>query len=106
MGGLLLDIVVAFVFKTIALAVKGRGSGRWISVRGTVLAANSQIPALGCATAEVVYTFAVHGRKYSGLYERPFLSSGAAQSYARQFRPGQEIFVRAKPTDPSISVIR
>ncbi|MGO8814105.1 MAG: DUF3592 domain-containing protein [Terriglobia bacterium] len=106
MGGLLVDVIIAYIFKTISRGVEIRRAGSWPNVKGTVLTAGVQTPGYGCPTCEVVYTFVLDGRKYSGMHEKPFMAGDSAKDYASRFQPGQEILVGYDPASPSSSFVR
>lgn len=53
----------------------------------------------------VYYQYFVNGENYADVDAKPFLWPGSAELYVRKFRRGDELTVRIKPGDPSVSVL-
>jgi len=104
LGGLILDNIVVFLFRSIVRLIKEHRSNAWAVAEGRVVKAyapgSSQYP-----TVEVAYTYTVEGKLYTGLSTRAFWLVSSAEEYARQFEPGNRLVVRYKPGDPMASVV-
>lgn len=57
------------------------------------------------SVAELAYSYRVDGERYSGYFTRQFADAQDAWSYVEPLK-GQQIFVRYKPGDPSVSSVR
>ncbi|PYV16963.1 MAG: hypothetical protein DMG21_10065 [Acidobacteria bacterium] len=107
MGGLFLDVIVAYIFKTAARLLKTGGSSRWPLAKGTVATANCRPqPALGCSTSHIVYSFMVNGARFWGMDEKAFIFQNSAKHHAERFLPESSVRVRYKPAEPTVSAVR
>ena len=109
MGSWLLDVIVAYTFKTIntiASLTRARGSRGWPVADGIVATARGLQPVLGCPTAYVVYGYTVEGKRLWGMHEEAFIFHSSAEDFARRFPPGKRVAVRYKPAEPTISIVR
>lgn len=105
MGGLVLDILVVFLIRTLANGFRHLRSAKWPTIKAKVFAACAEgSGGFGCAIAIVSYDYRVEGENYSGSYEEPCMSRSSAEDVARCYPKGKEITVRYHPHDPSRSV--
>src|SRR6266851_4254546 len=111
--GWFLDSFVLYVFKTLVYVFKSlarvlhlRGSATWSKATAKVASSKSAPGGYGCPIAEVVYTYEIDGSIYSGLNEKPFISSDSVEEYATRFTPGSTMVVRLKPGEPEKSIVR
>ena len=105
MGGWFLDVLVAYLFKSLTRLLRMRGSAAWPTQVGTVTSSHVHQPALGCATAEIAYMYKIGTSIYTGMTEKPSFM-GSAEKYAACFVPESRLIVRVKPGAPEISVVR
>ena len=106
MGGLFIDILIAFLTKSALRLRRTWGSGKWQRVKARV---DSSCLAGGwvcnCPTAEVAYTYEFAGQTYSVIDSNPFLFESSAKVELECFRPGKHAIVRVSPMQPQRSVI-
>jgi hypothetical protein len=106
MGGWFIDIVVEYLYRVIARAIRTRGITHWRIVKAKVNDSTCPVATYGCHVAEVYYEYRVDGEIYTGADEKPFLFNYSGKDYIARFSPGTEINIRLKPSDPSISFVR
>ncbi|MGC2636465.1 MAG: DUF3592 domain-containing protein [Acidobacteriaceae bacterium] len=105
MGGLILDIWVAFLIRTLANGFRRFRSRKWPTAKARVFSAYATgSGGFGCAVTTVSYDYRVGDEKYSGTYDWPCLSHSAAEDDAKIYPKGKEITVLYNPNDPSRSV--
>ena len=106
MGGLVIDVLIAFLIKSALRLRRAWGSGKWQRVEAKV---DSSYLAGGwvwnCPTTEVAYTYTFAGQTYSAIDTNPFLSEGSANVELERFRPGKHAVVRVNPMQPQRSVL-
>jgi len=100
MGGLVLDIVVMFIFKSFVRAMRFLKSLRWNRSIATVLDSTLVDPDMGCPSVRVHYQIASNGNTQQGVDEVPFFLRGSAKSYVRSFSRSQAVVVRVNPENP------
>jgi Protein of unknown function (DUF3592) len=107
LGGLVIDIVIAFLIKSALRLRRAWGSGKWQRVKARV---DSSSLAGGwvwnCPTTELAYTYEFAGQTYSVIDTNPFLSEGSAKVELECFKPGKYALVRVDPVQPRRSVIK
>ena len=107
MGGLVLDVIIAYLIKSALRLRRAWGSGEWQRVRARV---DSSWVGGGCVwncpTAEVAYTYEFAGQTYSAIDSHPFFLTETAKGQAERFRPGEEAIVRVNPGQPTRSVLK
>jgi len=57
------------------------------------------------STIEIVYSYRFEGELYTGLHEEPVFA-GSGTEYMERFTKGGKFFVRVKPGEPEVSVLR
>jgi hypothetical protein len=106
LGGLVIDIFIAFLIKSVLRLRRAWGGGKWQRVKAKV---DSSCLAGGwvwnCPTTEVGYTYEFAGQTYSAIDCNPFLSESSARVELESFKPGKHAVVRVDPTQPQRSVI-
>jgi len=100
MGGLVLDIVVMFIFKSFVRAMRLLKSLRWNRTKATVLDSTLVDPDMGCPGVRVHYQIASHGDIHQGVDELPFFLRGSAKSYVQRLSRSQAVVVRVNPANP------
>jgi hypothetical protein len=103
MGGLVLDVLLAFLFRILANWFRRVRSRKWPVAIATVHRSADSGAFFGDATT-ISYDYVVNGERYSGSHDVPCLSGSAAKYMVQVYSPGKEIKVRYKPDDPSRSV--
>lgn len=106
MGGLVIDIVIAFAIRSVLRFRRSWGSGKWKRVKARV---DSSCLAGGwvwnCRTTEIAYTYEFAGQTYSALDSNPFLSESSAAAELERFIPGKDAIARVNPRRPERSII-
>ena len=106
LSGWFVDILVVYLIRVVVRFVKARGSASWIVCKGTVTTSQRPRKEFGCELAEITYLYRMDGELYTGINQRPFLSSKLADIHVAWFPPGSEITVRVNPADHETSVVR
>ena len=106
MGGLILDVLVEFLVRVVMRMVRIFRSRSWPTVTGEVTSSTYQKAGYGCDVAEISYKYRVDGELYTGMYEKPFISSVRGEDYVARLPEGTELVLRVKPGEPSISVMQ
>jgi len=104
MIGLYLDVVIEYLIRVIARAIKRRRSRGWTTTKATVVSSACATTS-SCDLAEVVYLYRFEGERYSGTNKKPFFSKHSAEDYISHFVAGTEFDVRVKPDDPEVSIV-
>lgn len=106
MGGLVIDILIAFLIKSGLRLRRAWGSGKWQRVEAKV---DSSYLAGGwvwnCPTTEVAYTYKFAGQMCIAIDRNPFLSENSAKVELERFKPGNHAVVRVNPMRPQMSVM-
>ena len=107
MGGLVLDVLIAFLIKSTLRLRRAWGSGKWHRVEAKV---NSSDLTGGwvwnCPTTEVTYTYKFSGQTYRATDSKPFLSENSAKAELELFKRGKHAVVRVNPRQPQRSVLK
>lgn len=107
MGGLILDVVIAYLIKSTLRLRRAWGSGKWQRIQAKV---DSSWLGGGwvwnCPTAEVAYTYEFAGQVYSAIDSNPFFLTETAKGQIERFRPGELAIVRVNPSQPTRSVLK
>ena len=105
MGGLVLDVFVAFLFRTAANCFRRIRGRSWPSIKAVVFQSYLEgSGGFGCAATTISYDYRVGGEKYSATHDEPCLSHSSGKYFAQLYPEGKEIAIRYKPDDPSRSV--
>jgi hypothetical protein len=103
-GGLVIDIYVEFLVRSIINLVRAHKSRDWLTVEASVL--NSDVESgYGCTVAIVRYAYNLNDEPYTGTHKEPFISRRTAPDYLRRFGSDSGVVVRVKPNDHSESVL-
>ena len=104
MAGWFLDVLVEYLLRISARAVKLMRSLKWPVIDGTILSADCQDVSYGCPVASIYYEYIYDGMSYADCYKKPFLVHASGVAYAELFLKGTNIKLRLKPGEPSVSV--
>jgi hypothetical protein len=99
MGGLVLDIAVMFIFKSLIRAVRFLRSLRWKHVEATVVDSIVVDPDMGCPSVKVRYQIFSNGVSQQGVEEFPFFLRRSAKNYAKGFSENQLVVIRINSGD-------
>jgi hypothetical protein len=107
LGGLILDVIIAYLIKSALRLRRAWGSSKWQRVQAKV---DSSWLGGGwvwnCPTAEVAYTYEFAGQTYSAIDSNPFLLTETAKGQVERFLPGEAAIVRVDPMQPTKSVLK
>jgi hypothetical protein len=104
MAGLVLDIWIAFLIRTLVNAWRRIASASWPTHPGKITRFHYRHFGWGCDYGEYRYKYSVDGILYRGIYRDPYFvrRSPAAQ---RSDSVGSEAQVRVSPADPTKSFL-
>lgn len=107
MGGLIIDVLIAYLIKRIARFVRLWGSGNWTLVTANIISSSfNDNWVWNCPTVHITYTYQFNGQTYSGEDSKPFFFSRIGEIDAEQFKRGDKALVRVDPDQPQKSVLR
>ncbi|MFZ1975560.1 MAG: hypothetical protein WAU89_22135 [Candidatus Acidiferrales bacterium] len=99
MGGLVIDIVLAFLFKSSVRAFRFVKSLRW--KRSTAVVVDSTLLDLymGCPSVKVHYQVVSNESRQQGSDELPFYLRASAKRYAQSLSGNLAVIVRTNPSN-------
>lgn len=83
-----------------------RGSGDWRTVKATVSGSPNLDLGMFSSKVEISYTYSVGSEPYAGVHVEPFLLRDSPSEYASRFPQGTEVFIRVKPNQASVTILR
>ena len=107
MGGLVLDVWIAYLIKSVLRLRRLWGSSNWPVVRAKV--DSSWLDGgwiWNCPTAEVAYTYDFEGQTYSAIDSKPFMIEASVLQRVGRYRRGEAVRVRVNPVHPQRSVLK
>ena len=105
MGGFFLDIFALYLLRVLIRSWKRLRSAGWAVQKGTIDDISCPLTMWGCPVAEIVYLYKINDRMYSGSESIPFIWHSSAEDFVRTHPRGSILGVRAKPSDPEISIL-
>jgi hypothetical protein len=107
MGGLFIDVWIAYVIKWILRLRRMRGSGSWQLVKAKIDSALFDDSwAFNCPTVYIEYTYDFEGQTYNGEDSKPFLIGRFARERMELFKPGATAMARVNPHQPQKSALK
>lgn len=104
LAGDVLFILLEYLFRLTAFAIRRRISQTWPLTQATVTGV--PVPKSGYNhVVELDYQYKVEGKRFAGKSKIPFVFRINAEICAKQFVTGKELTIRVKPGDPSVSVV-
>jgi hypothetical protein len=97
LGGLVLDIVVAYLYKSLARLFEYIESSRWKRATASIVESSVLDPAFGCSSAKIRYQLDTEQESWVNEEEIPFLARRDAERFARKFCLGRRVTVRVHP---------
>src|SRR6266702_8913657 len=97
MGGLVIDIIAAYLYKSFARWIRFMRSSRWERKTAYVSEVLVLDPDWGCPSVKVQFRIGLNHDYGDGQDEIPFLFRWSARSYARRFSINTPISVRTNP---------
>jgi hypothetical protein len=104
MSGLVIDIIVEFLFRIMARIFNEIRSQTWPVVTAKVTGSGYVSADYGCDVAVIRYEYSMAGERYEGVYKKPFIFKNYGEAYPHRFPNGVDYPVRVKPGGPSTSV--
>jgi hypothetical protein len=105
MGGLILDNIIVFLYRTIRTSFGAYRSRSWPTATGEVEYSYSPEKE-GYPFAKIDYLYDAGGQTRSGTYIKGFYYEGSAKSFAASFPSGRKVIIRFRPDDPARSFLR
>ena len=107
MGGLFIDVLIAYVIKVIIRLGRVWRSRSWRPVTAKIVASRFDDNWVwNCPTIHIVYIYQIDGQTYNGTDSKPFLFSSNGEIDAECFKPGETATVRVDPHEPEKSILR
>jgi hypothetical protein len=104
-GGLILDNIVVFLYRLIAILIGEYRSRDWPRAKGILTEARTD-GSYGYPLPEMTYSYTVDGTSYSGLYKKGFWYRDSAVRFAQRLAPQTELVVRYRLGSPVDSFLR
>src|ERR1700723_505260 len=99
MAGLVIDIVLAYMFRSLVRTFHFVKSLRWSRVDGITLESTVLDPYLGCPSVKVRYQISTDASQ-EWWDEVPFYFIGSARIYAKELRHDMGVIIRVNPNNP------
>jgi hypothetical protein len=107
LGGLVLDVVIAYLIKSALRLRRLWGSSKWPVVQAKVDSSwRDGGRVWNCPTAEVAYTYDFEGQTYSAIDSKPFLTETSVKERVERYRAGEAVRVRVNPVQAQKSVLK
>jgi Protein of unknown function (DUF3592) len=104
MGGLVLDIMVAWVVRWIVIFWRAAISRGRPAVSGTVVRSHLEKPGFGCMYVVIEYKYKSNWERYHSVLNKPYAhATNYAEAYVRHHPAGSELRVRVDPKTPTRS---
>lgn len=103
MAGLVIDIMLTFLFKITVRALHFFRSLKWERCTAMITGQIVQAPEWGCPSVKLFYRFNSNGFTIKGWDEIPFYSRNHASYYANSFSHNLPRIVRVNPRNPQES---
>ena len=107
MGGLVIDVLIAYMIKLIIRLGRVWRSRSWRPVTAKIVASRFEDNwVFNCPTVHIAYIYQIDGQTYNGTDSTPFLFSSNGRIDAECFKRGGTATVRVDPREPERSVLR
>jgi hypothetical protein len=100
MGGLVIDIVLAFLFKSTIRAFHFFKSSKWERATALVMDRAVLDPIIGCSSVKLHYKLVSGDHSTEGWDDIPFCMRGSARAYAERLSEHSSVTVRVNPKNP------
>jgi hypothetical protein len=100
-----LDEVVVYLFRTVVRRIKEHRSAGWPTTEGRLEKVYPPGPSWYPKT-EVVYTYTVQGKRFTGVHTKAFWLESSAKDYAAKFETTRSLVVRYRLGEPTASLVR
>jgi Protein of unknown function (DUF3592) len=104
MGGLVLDIFIAFAIRTSVNAWRKLASANWPIYPGEISSFRYEERLWGCDYGEYMYRYTIDGHSHEGIYRKPFFMR-RSREVRKSGSIGKPVEVRVSPQDPRRSVL-
>ena len=105
MAGFVIDIWIAFLFRTAMNAWKRLVSVSWIESNGEITGFNYVQPLIGCDYGEYHYTYFVSDVVFEGAYIDPYFVSRSKEAQSSD-SVGTTVRLLVNPRNPARSVLK
>jgi hypothetical protein len=107
LGGLVIDVVIAYLIKSTLRFCRFWGSRKWKLVPAKIDSSWLDGSFVwNCYEADVAYTYKFEGQTYSGIDSRPYFIQNSAKIRVERYRAGETATVRVNSVLPQKSVLR
>ncbi len=103
MGGLVLDIFLAYLIKGSVRVFYFFNSSNWERITATITSRTVLHPDWGCSSVKVYYEFLANGLSINAWDEIPLLMHWHAKTYAESLSPGLKPIIRLNPKNPQVT---
>ena len=107
MGGLVIDVVIAYLIKSTLRFCHFWGSRNWKSVPAKI--DSSWVDGgfvWNCYEADIALTYKFEGQTYSTIDRKPYFLQNSAKLRVERYRAGETATIRVNPVQPQESVLR
>jgi hypothetical protein len=107
LGGLVVDVVIAYLIKSVLRLRRAWGSSKWPVVQAKVDSSwRDGGWVWNCPTAEVAYTYGFQGQTFSAIDSKPFFVEASVKERLERYRVGEAVRARVNPAQPQKSVLK
>ena len=107
MGGLVIDVVIAYLIKSALRFYRFWGSRNWKSVPAKIDSSRLDGSFVwNCYEADVAYTYKFEGQTFSAIDSKPYFIQNSAKLRVERYRAGETATIRVNPGQPQKSVLR
>jgi uncharacterized protein DUF3592 len=104
MGGLVIDIWIAFLIRSGMNVWKELVSARWTECKGTITDYNYVDSDIGCDYGKYHYAYSVNDEVFQGIYTDPYFMSRSEKARVSN-SVGASVRIMVNPRDPTKSVL-
>ena len=104
MGGLVIDIWIAFLIRSGINVWKELASARWTECDGTITEYRYVSSDFGCDYGEYRYAYSVKDEAFEGIYSDPYFMSRSEKARVSN-SVGEPVRIMVNPSDPTKSVL-
>jgi Protein of unknown function (DUF3592) len=107
LGGLIIDVLIAYVVRLVLRLARISRARRWTLVEAKITSAFVGGGWVwNCPTAEIAYEYDFDGQTYSSVETIPYMTDSVAQGTVERFKDGVVVKVRVNPSEPAQSVLK
>ncbi len=103
MSGLVLDIFIGFLLRSIVMQWRRAASRNWPAVSGSVVRCYFQKQGFGGDFVVLRYKYKADFERFQSEIKKPYIYTNYADAFVRHHFAGSELKVRINPKDPTQS---